>query len=162
MSRLVYDHDPGSGLLVARQGAEEASVRRALKDFDDRLMLDYAIDEEWGRLVWQVLCRTGSTTPPHVVCRWRADEGDPTSEPLPLSHGLVERVKRLHVTSRAPRVDVDALNDQHIEQVRGEADAELEEYAAELVDRLKGKSGALLPRGTYRRRTIGRDITGIR
>lgn len=154
---LVYDHDPGSGLLVAREGAEEASVRRALKQFDPRLMLDYAIDTEWGRTVWQVLCRTGPDTPPAVVCRWR----NPVSgEPLPLSHGLVERVRHLHVESRAPKPDADADNDALLARRRAEADEVTEQYAAELVDRLRERTLRCLPRGRYRRRTAFRDITG--
>lgn len=155
---LVYDHDPGSGLVVAREGAEEASVRAALKQFDSRLMLDYALDTYWERTVWQVLCRTGSDTPPMVVCRWRETD-DPASMPLPLSHGLVEKVKRLHVESRAPKVNADADNDALKASLKADADAEIEEYASELVDRLRGRTLRSLPRGRYRRNTDFRDIT---
>lgn len=154
---LVYDHDPRTGLVVAHQGAEEASVRAALKQFDARLMLDYAIDTDWGCVVWQVLCRTGSDTPPLVVCRWRETD-DPASKPLPLSHGLVEKAKRLHVESRAPKPDADADNAVLRARQNADADAELEEYAAELVDRLRERTLRSLPRGRYRRNTDFRDI----
>lgn len=155
---LVYEHDPHSGLAVAREGADEASVRAALKAFDSRLMLDHAIDTDWQRVVWQVLCRTGPDTPPSVVCRWR-ETTDPASEPLPLSHGLVEKVKRLHVESRALRADADADNDALRARQHADADAEIEEYAAELVDRLRGRTLRPLPRGHYRRNTEFRDIS---
>lgn len=158
MSQLVYDHHP-SGLVVANQAADEASVRRALKQFDGRLMLDYAIDPEWGRVVWQVLCKTGSTTPPMVVCRWRDER---TGEPLPLSHGLVEKAKRQHSESRAPKLDALEENDRLQEKIRVEDSEELDEYAKEVVERLRGKKSHNLPRGRYRRNTDFANVTDVR
>lgn len=154
---LVYDHDP-SGLLVARESASEEAVRRALKQLDSRLMLDYMIDTEWQRTVWQVLCRVSADQPPAVVCRWRGVDG----EPLPLSHGLVEKVRGLHMDSRAPRVDADAENQRLRDRIDADADAELEEIARELVPRLQGKKSSVLPRGLHRRGTAFADVTDIR
>jgi hypothetical protein len=154
---LVYDHTPG-GLLVAREAADAVSIQRALKSFDPRLMLDYAIDPDWGRLVWQVLCKTGGDTPPSVVCRWRGPDG----EPLPLSHGLVEQAKRLHAESRAPKPDVLAENDRRTEQVRAEAEAELDDIGRHITRALKGNYSAVFPRGPHLRRRQGHDVTDVR
>lgn len=155
---LVYDHAP-SGLLVAREAAGEPSVRAALKQLDSRLMLDYMIDPTWQRQVWQVLCHVATDQPPMVVCRWRDDA---TGEPLPLSHGLVDRVRNLHVESRAPKPDPDIENDRHRERLTADADAEIDFYAEELVDRLQGKKAYLLPRGAHRRNRQFPNVTGIR
>lgn len=155
---LMYDHHP-SGLLVAHQEAGEKTVRAALKQMDSRLLLDYAIDPVWQRQVWQVLCRHTTDLPPSVVCRWRDET---TGEPLPLSHGLVDRVRSLHMESRAPKVDPDADNDRLKAELAKDGDAELEFYAEELVDRLKGKKAYLLPRGLHRRNRQFPNITEIR
>lgn len=156
---LTYDHElTDSGLLVPK-GSQEASVRASLKAHDPGLMLDYALDQQHGKTVWQVLKRVSADRPPMVVCRWRDQL---TGEPLPLSHQLVEHVKGLDLNSRAPRIDADAANEVARKRREQDADAELEEYAAELVDRLRGRTIRNLPRGTYRRNTQFRDITGIR
>jgi hypothetical protein len=153
---LVH-HETPSGLVVATQASDETSVRRALKQFDDRLMLDKMIDPDWGRIVWQVLCRVAADQPPRVVFRWRGPDG----EPLPLSHGLVEQAKRLHVASRAPREDPAAANDRLRARHEEAAGEEIEFYAAELVERVKGKKSHLLPRGLHRRNRMFPNVTGI-
>lgn len=155
---LVYDHNP-TGLVVAREGAGESSVRHALKQHDQRLMLDYAIDTDWGKKVWQVLCKTGSDTPPAVVCRWRDEQ---TGEPLELSHGLVDHVKRLDVNGRGRQIEADAANREMRARLEQDADAEIDWYARQLVKKLKGTSGIVLPRGQYRRRTQFADVTDVR
>lgn len=155
---LVYDHNP-TGLVVAREGSSEASVRAALKQHDGRLMLDYAIDQEWQKQVWQVMCKTGADTPPMVVCRWRDDQ---TGEPLELSHGLVDKVKRLDLNGRHKNIEADAANRELRERMDADADAELEWYSAELVKQLRGKSSAILPRGGYRRNTRFANVTDVR
>lgn len=144
-----------SGLVVASQAADESSVRRALKQHDPALILTPDNPDD-GPIVWTVLKRVGDGV--HVVCRYRDEHGNP----LPLSHGLVEYVKRLDLNSRAPKVDVMAENDRLRERVREDDSAELEEYAAELVERLRGKKSHMLPRGLHRRRTQFPNVTDVR
>lgn len=155
---LTYDHSPSG--LVFPPGTIEASVRMALKHHDSALKLDYANDTDWGgRQVWQVLKKVSAEGHVEVVCRWR----DPiTREPLPLSHGLVDHVKTLDLNSRAPKLDADAENARHRARLEAEADAEIEFYAAELVDRLRGKKAYLLPRGASRRARQFPNVTEIR
>lgn len=156
---LVYDHNP-TGLVVAREGAGESTVRRALKQHDPRLMLDYVLDTDWGgRQVWQVMVRVSGDAPPHVVCRWRNEQ---TGEPLELSLGLVEKVRALDLNSRAPKVDPDAENQQMRDALIAAADAEIEWYGEELVKRLKGTTGYLLPRGAHRRNREFPNVTDVR
>lgn len=147
MSHVLSPHH--SGLVLACEGADEAAVRRALKQFDQRLMLDKLPDDQHQAFVYVVLCRTGSDTPPHRILSWRDDDG----RPLPLSHAIVEEAKRLHAGSRAPRVDVDAENDRLVARQQAEEREELEAYAADIVERLRGRTSYLLPRGIGRRRT---------
>ena len=99
---LVYSEI--GGITVASHAADEQSVRRGLKQIDDRYMLD-CVPSSRG-MCWVVLCKVGSYTPPVVVCNWLADDG----APLPLSSGLVEKVKRLRVDSRFVQVDVEEEN----------------------------------------------------
>lgn len=148
-----------SGLVVATSASDEVSVRRALKQHDPDLTLTPDIDDETGRIVWTVMKRVGEGR--HVVCRWR-DEQHPDRPPLPLSHGLVEQVKRLDLNSRAPRVDVQAENDRRRERQREDDTEMLAEYAHDLVRRLRGRSTPVLPRGAYRRNTHFRDVTDVR
>lgn len=148
MSHVLSPHH--SGLVLAQEGADEAAVRRALKQFDPRLMLARdEIDRRTGRIVYVVLCRTGGDTPPTRVCSWRDNDG----APLPLSHGLVEQVKHLHAGSRAPRVDVERANAELVARQQAAEQEELEAYAADVVERLRGRRSYLLPRGIARRRT---------
>jgi hypothetical protein len=149
----------GSGLVVASEAMDEASVRRALKQHDPDLALTPDVDDETGRVVWTVMKRVGEGR--MVVCRWR-DETDPERRPLPLSHGLVEKVKRLDLNSRAPRVDVEAENLRLQEKGREEDIEQIEWYARELAKRLHGHSTSVLPRGRYRRSTAFRDVTDVR
>jgi hypothetical protein len=148
-----------SGLVLATTASDEASVRMALKRHDPDLTLTPDIDPDTNRIVWTVMKRVGETR--HVVCRWR-DNQHPDRPPLPLSHGLVEHVKRLDVNSRSPKVDAQTVNDRRRERQREEDAEMLAEYAHELVKRLRGHSTPVLPRGSYRRNTRFRDVTDVR
>lgn len=148
-----------SGLVLATNATDEASVRRALKQHDPDLTLTPDVDPDTNRIVWTVMKRVGETR--HVVCRWR-DNQHPDRPPLPLSHGLVEHVKRLDVNSRAPRVDVQAENDRRRERQREEDTEMIAEYARELAKRLHGNATPALPRGVYRRNTQFANVTDVR
>ena len=102
------------GLHVATHSADYRSVQAAIKQIDDRYMLD----DVTGTGDWLVLCRTGSETPPLVVCSWRDERG----RPLPLSSGLVEKVKRLRADSRWTEPDPREMNEKLREANRRETD----------------------------------------
>lgn len=155
----LVEHRLTSGLFVASQASDEASVRRALKAHDPDLALTPDVDDETGQIVWTVMKRVGEQR--YIVCRWR-DETHPDRTPLPLSHGLVEHVKRLDLNSRAPRIDVQAENDRLQASQREAADEEIEWYSAELVDRLRGRTLRPSPRGQRRRGAQFPNLTDIR
>jgi hypothetical protein len=109
---LVYSEI--GGITVASQASDEQSVRRDLKKIDDRYMLD-CVPTSAG-MCWIVLCRVGSEQPPLVVCNWLDEQGTP----LPLSSGLVEKVRRLRVDGRFVQVDPETEN-QRLRQRNQEA-----------------------------------------
>lgn len=128
-------------LVVAAHAADERAITRALKQLDDRLVLAINLDEETGQHVWQVLVRYGGDRPAQVVMSWRNEYG----KPLPLSHALVEEVKRLRET------DTFAAMVAHNRNMReaGNHDDFLEatEIAAEMIPYIKGRRGGGLRRG---------------
>lgn len=95
------------GLTVCENAADERDVTRALKDFDDRLILSQEVDQDYGRFVYVVVRRWSASHDAALICEWRDDDG----RPLPLSHRLVDKVKHLSVNSRAPQADAVAHND---------------------------------------------------
>jgi|SRR5450759_634775 len=143
---LTYS-ETRSGLVVGREAADERSVRSALKAIDDHLLLDFTGE------CYQVLKRVSSEGHVRRVCSWRDDAG----RPLPLSHGLVDRVDSLRVDGRVPAVDVEAENQKLQDAQAAEADELLAWYAKEAKPRLRGTRSSNLPRGTHRRQVIFPD-----
>ena len=121
MSRVLSEI--GGLHVVTDATTDEDAVRRGLKQIDDRYMLD-SIPGPYG-MVWIVLCRTGSETPPLPVLNWV----DEQSRPLPLTYALVEKVKRLRADSRWREPDAHELN----EKLREKTQAELDDYIDEIV-----------------------------
>jgi hypothetical protein len=97
-----------SGLAVPLTGADEASVSRALKEYDSDLVLIPQDSDAYGRRIYRVARRVGGDRPVQWVVTWRTREGDA----LPLSHRLVEKVKELDLNSRNKVDDPDDLNAQ--------------------------------------------------
>jgi hypothetical protein len=95
-----------SGLHVAEHGSDERTVSMLLRTFDPGLVLSKEVDPIHGCFVYVVVKRQGDRSAVHI-CDWRDELGNP----LPLASSLVDKVKSLHADSRAPRVDVLALND---------------------------------------------------
>lgn len=93
------------------------------------------------RLGWAVLKHLGSAVDAQWICDW-----DDNGEPLPLSHGLVQRVKDMDLNSRAPIIDPEALNDQMVEEARAEFGDAADSAAADIVERLRERTLYCLPR----------------
>lgn len=149
---LVYS-ETSSGLTVANVAADERSVTAALRQHDPDLSLDWKLAPS-GERCWYVTRYLGSARTDEWVCDW----ADAYGNPFPLSHGLVQRIKDLDLNSRHQEADPDELNEHARAARAAESDAELEWYSAELVKHYRGRSGVILPRGTYRRKTEFRDI----
>ena len=115
------------GLTVATSSSDYQSVQRAIKEIDDCYMLD----DLSGAGDWVVLCRRGSEMPPDVVVTWRDENGNP----LPLSSGLVEKVKRLRADSRWTEPDPDVLNEKLRERNRVEFEDHVDEITRKHTNR---------------------------
>lgn len=104
-----------SGLIVAEQSADEAGLSRALKQIDDRLVLQRA------GMYYQVLCVTGWDRPDQVttILTWM----DAAGNPLPLSSGVLDAVQALHVGARSQGPDADERNEQFLASVRRDRDS---------------------------------------
>jgi len=125
---LVYSSY--GGLTVAEHGADEASVRAALKKLDPDLRL--VRDDTEGR-VYRVFKFLGPSTPAVWICDWRSDDG----EPLPLTHRLVDRVAGLRVGSRMPESDPVENNRRLEEEAAVERRERLDELARDGERRMK-------------------------
>lgn len=123
------------GLLVAEHATDERSVQAQLKEFDDRLILSQEVDQEHGCLVYVVVRRWSDSHDVAIVCDWRDDNG----VPLPLSSRLVDKVKNLHVGSRAPQTDVLAHNDALSQQAKDE----FEELSEDMLQAALRRHGRL-------------------
>ena len=86
MSDVLRDADFIVGYKV--QGEQE--IERELKRLDPNLFLDKEIDRRGGPVFYVVKHWIGSEHPPVTVLVWQ----EPDGTPRPLTHGLVEQVKR--------------------------------------------------------------------
>jgi hypothetical protein len=107
---LVYSRSD-SGLVVANQAADEASVERALKQLDRQLELQCwpSLD---GPPLYKVVARLSDDRPPVTVLVWQTEQ----AEPLPLSSRLIDEVQRLDRNSRGEYLDDDERNRRLAEQ----------------------------------------------
>lgn len=101
MGMAVYSRH-GGNLIVAENSAGYGSVRAALKRLDRNLVLTWDRDEKYGVEVWNVHLVTSSDHPAHFICSWRENG---TGRPLPLTHSLVDEVKRLREVDTLAAVD---------------------------------------------------------
>lgn len=146
-----------SGLLLAETGAEETGLRRALKQLDDRLRLlppGLLAGGSWCPY-WRVVRVVSDDRPPLPVLSWM----DANMDPLPLSSGLIEEVKRHRRDSRHREPDADQRNAAHIEamrKLRAESVQALhDEYAPHIEKGRTGVSMATSKRRRYWQRDHG-------
>lgn len=78
------------GLAVAYRETGQKQIERALKALDPDLFLNPDRDPETGLVYWTVAQWMGTGHRPHRVLIWR----DPYGNPLPLSMGIVDEVRR--------------------------------------------------------------------
>lgn len=97
----IYSRHGGS-LLVAENSTDEASVRAALKRFDPGLILSWEQDREWEMQVWNVHYLLSFDLPARFILSWRENG---VGKPLPLTHSLVDEVKRLREVDTMKQVD---------------------------------------------------------
>jgi hypothetical protein len=123
---LVAEHR-ASGLVVARDAMDEASVTRALKALDGRLVLQkHPRDDAPGGWVYKVICVVSDTYAP-VVFTWMDEHGNS----LPLSHALVEAMQERMVGSRNKLPTSEEFNAQQKKRLERAADDIREEIIAD-------------------------------
>lgn len=148
----TYLHD--SGLFVSEQVSDSESVERALNALDhpvaDRLFVTREVDQRFGSWVWRVMIWNGDR-PAENLCEWR----DQAGQPLPLSHGLVDRVRAQMASRDGDRLGIALAeqNERHSERVRREVDDALDEIAADVGPRMRETRSAVLHRGQHLRRS---------
>lgn len=77
-------------LAVIENTPDRKRIEAELQKFDQNLFLDAEVDVH-RRFVWSVKEHIGSEHPPHLLFEWRDERG----EPLPLSWGLIEEVRKM-------------------------------------------------------------------
>lgn len=89
---MPYAYSDFGGLAVAFSPADERTIDKALKQLDPSLFLDKEYEPIGPQGPFVFFCVknwVGSGHPPIPVLDWRTESG-----PKPLSHALVEQVKR--------------------------------------------------------------------
>jgi hypothetical protein len=133
------------GLYVAEDSYDFQSVARALREYDPELRL--VPQEQGGVRVYKVFKYRGDDKPAEFVAGW----WDEQLRPLPLSHRLVDEVKRLRPENRHKRVDEDEFNAALREERRRDSERELEALADEAAKR--SRTSPVLHRGQHLRRS---------
>lgn len=151
---LAYERQ--SGLAVIEHAADEESVDLALRQVRDTFRLCRTVDHRHGCWLYQVWQEPADWSTV-AEAQWIMDWTDRNGNPLPLSHGLVERVKaELQVSEAESLRRVAEAN----ERQRAEYDRQTEEaqeWLAENVLRgMKETHSALFPRGQHLRRARDR------
>jgi hypothetical protein len=114
---LTAEHR-ASGLIVARDSMDEASVQRALKRLDRRFCLQkHPRDGVEGGWVYKVICFVSDAYAP-VVLTWMDEHG----RPLPLSSSIVDEMQKHMLGARNKGLSADEHNARLTERKRREAD----------------------------------------
>lgn len=117
---LVTEHR-SSGLVVARDAMDEASVSRALKALDRRLVLQKHLrDDVPGGWTYKVVCVVSDTQAP-IMYSWNQ----------PLSHALVDAVQERTLGARNKEESADEFNARRRAELERDADAIRDEIVAE-------------------------------
>ena len=144
--------DVGS-LAVVERTSDRKRIEHELKQFDRNLFLDAEIDSR-RRFVWSVKEWLGSERPPHLVFEWRDGRG----EPLPLTSGLIEEVRKIEWRRNHGITVFDVVNEANDKRRSAAARASESAYEAiteEVVPLMSDKRSGVLPRSQALR--ISRD-----
>lgn len=137
------------GLYVVEYAADFDSIDRALRrEIDDRLFLSKEFDRRYDDFVYVVLCEVAGDHPPVCVTEWREETG----RPLPLSSGILERVRSQRARGGVAAIEAFAANEAMQERNRREADEAMDEIGEDVGARISEKRSAVLHRGVGLRR----------
>jgi hypothetical protein len=138
-----------SGLYVVEFGQDFAAIDRELRREDDRLFLTWEIDPRYNQKVYRVLCEVAGDKPSVCIAEWRDELG----RPLPLSSGILERVRSQRARGGVAAQEAFASNEAMIEAAIRESDEAMDEIAEDVGPRIAGKRSAVLHRGHHLRRS---------
>lgn len=144
---LVTSRTP-SGLLLAETATDYQSVYAALRDHDRHLRLVPQGVDRNGRPIYKVLYDLGPDVPAQTLLVWMDER---LEESLPLSHRIVDEVKRLDRNLRGDVISEDEHNRRLIEDRQRRAQEDLEGVGLEEAARTR-RSPAL-HRGVHLRRS---------
>lgn len=96
-----------SGIVYPAEGMDGARIRAALKEHDRNLDLTQYADPHWNCWVYKVVYAV-SPERQEVLFAWR----DPNGRPLPLSSGLIDKVKLLDKNTSVAAPDPDVKNEE--------------------------------------------------
>jgi len=134
-----------AGLYVVEQAADFRAIDAELGRIDSRLFLSWELER--GKKLYRVLYERGDL-PPLTLCDWRDERG----EPLPLSSGLIERVKSQRPRGGPEFPDYARLNEERAEKERVELGEAMQDIAADIEPRIAGRRLPLFHRGIHLRR----------
>lgn len=138
-----------SGLVVAEDAPDETGLQRALEQLDPRLVLTREVSRRHGCYVWHVHVNWATDRPAMHVLRWEDEYG----VPLPLSSGLLERVRERLAGDPDSAAVADRMNDAHVARVERDLQEAYEE-AARVASRLSAPGhSAVLHRSQALRRS---------
>jgi hypothetical protein len=146
---VSYRH---GALHVIEQAPERDEIQRALKQLDERLFLERQLTLA-GEEVWCVCVTVAGDRPPLTILEWRDPE---TSEPLALSHGIVNRMARMERDGGKLSASVLEQNAARIEGRRQLTQEQWSEISADAERLMHPAYSAVLPRGYHLRRSRDR------
>lgn len=116
-----------SGLVLAEEAQDELRLSRALKQIDDKLVLQRHPGNVEGGWVYKVLKVVSEDQPAVRITTWADEYG----RPLPLSSGLLDRVKGQMLGARNQVEDPDEYNKRLKERREAEKLSALEQVSEE-------------------------------
>lgn len=120
---------------MAEHSRDEASLQRALREIDDRYVLQKHPGNVEGGFVYKVFCVVSEDQEAVCILTWADDYGNP----LPLSSGLIDEVQKWRPENRSRRgLTADERNTQleaRREQERRDALAAITEEHRAKVER---------------------------
>lgn len=140
---MTYRINEIGGLAVAFSPTDQKSIQRELEQLDRHLFLDPEVETVGPGAPYVFMTvkhHIGSEYPPVLVLEWRDSNG-----PIPLSHAIVERVKR-------QEGGLDGLVQKIIAENKAKQDAVVKKVGDESYDvaldakKATGKTSAVLPR----------------
>src|SRR5262245_28748604 len=106
-----------SGLYVIERAADFGAIQRELSRLDDRLFLTWEVDPRHNAKCYFVLCEVAGDRPPVRITDWRDVHG----RPLPLSSGILERVRSQRARGGVAAQEAMARNEAMRERIAREA-----------------------------------------